>query len=105
MGCEFAQTSEWNHEKSLEWHLLQYEPHKGVKSFVQAINQLYRNNTALYEKNFDGTGFEWIDTSDVKSSILIYMRKGNNPDDKMVIALNMTPVPRHSDKSGDIIEK
>lgn len=92
-GSEFAQTAEWNHQQSLDWHLLQFSPHKGIRNFVRALNELYTNNPCLYEKNFDGTGFEWIDNSDHSNSVLVFMRKGNDPSERIIVALNMTPVP------------
>jgi len=100
MGDEFAQTSEWDHEKSLDWHLLQYEPHKGMLTFVKKLNELYRHNKALFEKSFEGTGFEWIDASDSANSVIVFMRKGNNIADRLVIAMNMTPVPRKDYRIG-----
>lgn len=100
MGCEFAQTAEWNHERSLDWHLLNYAPHSGMQQLVRALNLLYRDQTALHEKNFDGTGFEWIDASDAENSIVIYQRKGNASGDRVVIALNLTPVPRENYRIG-----
>ena len=99
-GCEFAQTSEWNHEQSLDWHLLQYAPHQGMQRFVKALNHLYRNNAALYEKSFEGTGFEFIDNSDNANSVLVYLRKGHELDEQIVVALNMTPVPRNEYRIG-----
>ena len=100
MGCEFGQTSEWNYEQSLDWHLLQYAPHKGMKEFVKELNTLYKNTPALYEKSFDGTGFEWIDNTDSHNSVLVFVRKGNNEQDKIVIAINLTPVPRENYRIG-----
>ena len=67
MGDEFAQTGEWNHETSLDWHLLQYEPHKGMQTYMKTLNRLYRSQPALYKKAFEGTGFEWIDASDLSA--------------------------------------
>jgi 1,4-alpha-glucan branching enzyme len=100
MGCEFGQTSEWNHSSSLDWHLLQYEPHQGMQHFVKAINNLYKNNPALYEKAFEGTGFEWIDNTDHTNSVMVYLRKSNTVGQEIVIAMNMTPVPRHDYRIG-----
>jgi len=92
-GCEFAQTAEWNHEQSLDWHLLQFAPHNGMQRFVKGLNHMYRSENALFEKQFEATGFEWIDASDHGNSILIYMRKGNIESENLVIALNLTPIP------------
>jgi 1,4-alpha-glucan branching enzyme len=100
MGAEFGQGSEWNFERSLEWYVLQYPNHNGIKETVKALNRLYRSEPALYEKGFDYTGFEWIDGGNANDSILVYARKGYNPDDDLVVVLNMTPVIRHDFRVG-----
>ena len=100
MGAEFGQGTEWNFEKSLEWYVLQYPNHNGIKETVKALNKLYRSEPALYEKGFDYTGFEWIDGGNANDSILVYARKGYNPDDDLVVVLNMTPVIRHDFRVG-----
>lgn len=100
MGCEFAQTAEWNHETSLDWHLLEFGYHQGIQRFVKSLNKLYTTTPALFEKQFDGTGFEWIDNSDHSNSVMIYLRKSHSLDDSMVIALNLTPVPRQHYRIG-----
>lgn len=94
MGGEFGQTAEWKFDTSLDWHLLEYAPHKGMAACVKALNQLYKTEPALYERNFSADGFEWIDTTDRENSVITYCRKGNNPDDTVLIVLNMTPIPR-----------
>lgn len=100
MGNEFAQTREWNPEYSLDWHLLEYEPHAGMQKIITALNNLYRNEPALYERNFDASGFEWIVNNDADNSVMIYSRKGNNPKDDLIIAVNLTPVPRENYRFG-----
>jgi 1,4-alpha-glucan branching enzyme len=100
MGCEFAQTSEWNHSVSLDWHLTQYAPHRGIQQFIRKLNNLYTHFPALYAKSYEGTGFEWIDMSDRASSVVVFMRKGLNPEDRVVVVLNMTPVPRENYRIG-----
>jgi 1,4-alpha-glucan branching enzyme len=100
MGAEFGQGTEWNFEKSLEWYVLQYPNHNGIKETVKALNKLYRSEPALYEKGFDYTGFEWIDGGNANDSILVYARKGYNADDDLVVVLNMTPVIRHDFRVG-----
>jgi len=100
MGCEFGQWSEWNHEKSLDWHLLEYSPHRGVQLWVKHLNQLYRTERALYENDFSADGFEWIDCNDSENCILVMLRKGNLPEDSLVIILNFTPVPREGYRLG-----
>jgi 1,4-alpha-glucan branching enzyme len=100
MGCEFAQSAEWNFNQSLDWHLLEYAPHQGIKSTITALNKLYKSEPALYEKSFDSGGFEWIEGGDAENSVLVYSRKGNNPVDDLLIVLNMTPVPRKAWRIG-----
>jgi 1,4-alpha-glucan branching enzyme len=99
-GSEFGQSSEWNFEGSLDWYLLQYEPHKGVKELVKALNTLYKKEPALYEKQFSAEGFEWIDYGDSKNSVFTYIRKGNDEKDDMIVACNMSPVPKEKYKLG-----
>ena len=94
MGAEFGQTSEWNFNQSLDWHLLQYAPHQGIKALVKSLNSIYKSEPALYEKSFERSGFEWIEGGDMVQSVLVYRRMGNKEEDDLVIALNLTPVPR-----------
>jgi 1,4-alpha-glucan branching enzyme len=100
MGAEFGQGTEWNYEQSLDWHVLQYANHTGIKETVKALNKLYRDEPALYEKAFEGSGFEWIDGGNANDSVLVYTRKGVNSDNDLVIVLNMTPVVRHDFRVG-----
>jgi len=100
MGCEFGQTSEWNYDQSLDWHLLEFAPHKGMAQCVKALNQLYRTEPAMYERSFSPDGFQWIDTSDHENSVIIYMRKGEKPGETLIVALNMTPIPRPGYRMG-----
>jgi 1,4-alpha-glucan branching enzyme len=100
MGAEFGQTSEWSFEGSLDWHLLQYEPHKGVHEFIKDLNKLYRSEKALHEQSFSGEGFEWIDLSDSDNSVMTYLRKGKNPKDDLLVACNFTPVVRKDYRIG-----
>ncbi len=95
MGGEFAQTSEWNYHTQLDWDLLQYDLHKGMQTLIRDLNNLYRSAPALYEKQFSYEGFDWNDVSDHQHSIFIYERKGNKDKDHLLVALNMTPEPRH----------
>ena len=91
MGNEFAQTHEWDFTQSLDWHLLKYPVHKGMQDFVKKLNHLYRNETALYENNFSPDGMEWVEANDADNSIFIYLRKGKNEDDVLMVVLNLTP--------------
>jgi 1,4-alpha-glucan branching enzyme len=94
MGGEFGQRSEWNHDHSLEWHLLQYEPHRGLQRWVKDLNHLYRTEPALHEWDFEPRGFEWIDCNDNQSSTISLIRKGKSTDDILLLVCNFTPVPR-----------
>ena len=92
MGGEFGQTSEWNFESSLDWHLLQYGFHDGIKKCITDLNALYKTHPALYEKQFTAEGFEWINYSDNENSVLAYIRKGINEKENLIVVCNMTPV-------------
>ncbi len=94
MGGEFGQWTEWNADESLEWHLLQYEPHQKLSRFVQDLNWLYRSQPALYQVDFHYSGFEWIDFHDWENSLVSFIRRARNPEDFLVFACNFTPVPR-----------
>lgn len=99
-GAEFGQSEEWNFQSSLDWHLLQYKPHKGMQEYVKALNKVYKSQPALFEKQFSFEGFEWIDYGDAEHSVLVYIRKGNKPKDNLIIACNMTPVPLENYRIG-----
>lgn len=108
-GGEFGQTSEWSFEGSLDWHLLDYEVHKGAQTLVKDLNKLYKTEPALFEKQFSHEGFEWIDHSDHQNSVMTYVRKGNNEEDNLLVILNFTPIPRNDyriglPKKGTLIE-
>ncbi len=94
MGCEFGQWKEWNFDESLDWHLLQWDTHQGLKKCMADLNRIYRNEPALYELDFDGSGFEWIDCHNWESSTFVFLRKAKDPRDHLVVAANFTPVPR-----------
>ena len=99
-GAEFGQSEEWNFQESLDWHLLQYDFHKGVQSLVADLNIFYKKEGALHEKQFNAEGFEWIDYNDAENSVLVYIRKGKNEAENIIVALNMTPVPRENYRIG-----
>ena len=94
MGGEFGQWDEWNHDKSLDWHLLKFKPHRLLQKYVMDINYLYQSEPALFEVDFSYEGFEWIDFHDTEQSIISFIRKAKNPQDFLVIVCNLTPVPR-----------
>ncbi len=98
MGCEFAQGDEWDHASALDWYVLDYPLHQGVKTLVKDLNHIYRNQQCLHIYDFDQHGFEWIDCHDAPQSILNYLRRSDN--DFVVIALNFTPIPRHNYRLG-----
>lgn len=99
-GSEFGQTNEWNFQGSLDWHLLQYDVHKGAQNLVKDLNKLYKKETALHQKQFSPEGFEWIDHGDHENSVMTYIRKGENEKDNVIIILNLTPVVRENYRIG-----
>jgi 1,4-alpha-glucan branching enzyme len=99
-GCEFGQSEEWNFQNSLDWHLLEYESHKGIQELMKALNKFYKSQPALYEKQFVPEGFEWIDYSDAENSVITFIRKGNKPKDNLIIVCNLTPIPREDYRIG-----
>ncbi|WP_067037189.1 1,4-alpha-glucan branching protein GlgB [Allomuricauda sp. CP2A] len=100
MGGEFGQSSEWNFQESLNWHLTQYDFHAGIQEVIKDLNKLYKTNPALYEKQFNPEGFQWIEYNDRENTVVTYIRKGNNPKDDLIIACNFTPVPRENYRVG-----
>jgi 1,4-alpha-glucan branching enzyme len=94
MGGEFGQWSEWNHETSLDWHLLEGPLHRSLRHWIGDLNRLLRERPALYANDFDKQGFEWIDASDADQSILAYLRRGRQGE-LLLVVCNFTPVPRH----------
>lgn len=100
MGGEFGQSSEWNHDHSLAWHLLQYEPHSKALTFVKELNTHYKSEPALYHYSFNQSGFEWIDYSDRENSVMAYQRKSDKNEDLLIVICNFTPEPRHHYRIG-----
>jgi 1,4-alpha-glucan branching enzyme len=94
MGDEFGQEREWNHDQSLDWHLLGDELHQGVLTLVRDLNALIRNTKALHELDHEHAGFQWIDAADRSSSIVSFQRCGRGPEDHVVVIVNFTPVVR-----------
>jgi len=95
MGDEFGQTSEWNYKSELDWQLLQYDPHRSMKDCVAALNELLRNQRALYENQFTIHGFEWVDLNHRAESVIVFKRKAKDPAEDLLVILNMTPVIRN----------
>lgn len=100
MGAEFGQSSEWNFETGLDWHLTQFDFHAGIQEVIKDLNKVYKNNPALYEKQFSSDGFQWIEYNDQENTVLTYLRKGQDPKDDLIIACNFTPVPREDYRVG-----
>lgn len=95
MGQEFGQWREWSEERSLDWHLVeQFEPHAKLKAWVRDLNQFYLEQPALWEHDFDPSGFEWIEANDADNSIFAFLRYADNRDDFLVVVCNFTPVAR-----------
>jgi 1,4-alpha-glucan branching enzyme len=94
MGNEFGQSTEWNYKSELDWHLLQFEPHRKLRDCVRDLNLLYRQEPALHELQFEPGGFEWVDLDHRSESVMSFRRKGRSPKDDIVAVLNMTPVVR-----------
>lgn len=93
MGMEFGQWSEWNVWGDLEWQLLQYDSHQQLKRFMQDLNHLYRQESALYTQDFSEEGFEWIDCSDNRHSVISFIRRSKDTDDFIITVCNFTPQP------------
>ena len=100
MGGEFAQEQEWNHDNSLDWHLLSDPDHKGVQTLVRDLNHAYRSIPALHERDCEGRGFEWIVSDDRDNSVIAWLRHGEKEDSIAVVVSNFTPVSRREYRIG-----
>ena len=100
MGGEFGQSAEWNFEGSLDWHLLQYDYHDGVKKVITDLNTLYKTQPALHEKQFSPEGIEWINYSDHQNAVMSFIRKGKNAKDDLIVVCNFTQVVRQNYRIG-----
>jgi 1,4-alpha-glucan branching enzyme len=100
MGGEFGQWSEWVHDGSLDWYLLDSAPHLGLQKWVSHLNRLYRGEPALYEMDCNPGGFEWIDCGDAESSVVSLLRKAKSASSVVLVVCNFTPVPRHNYRVG-----
>ena len=94
MGCEFGQVSEWSHDRSLDWDVLQYPVHRGLMNWVEQLNRVYRSESPLHWFDNDPRGFEWVDCNDAPGSIIALLRKGKDGENPVLIVCNFTPVPR-----------
>jgi 1,4-alpha-glucan branching enzyme len=95
MGCEFGQEREWNHEQSLDWHLLEQSEHRGIQNLVRDLNGVYRTTTALHELDCEGEGFAWLISDDTDNSVFAWMRNGRDSAARCLVVVNFTPTVRH----------
>ena len=99
MGSELAQRAEWNHDRSLDWHLLDYEPHRGVQQLIRDLNATYKGTPALFERDYSEDGFEWIDWNDRDNSVLSWLRRDRHGG-YVICVSNFTPVSRSDFRLG-----
>jgi 1,4-alpha-glucan branching enzyme len=100
MGQEFAQRHEWTEAQSLDWHLLQWDAHRGIQRLIGDLNRLPKMEPALHQVDFEWQGFEWIDANDGENSVLSFLRRGRSPEEYVVVIINATPVVRHGYRVG-----
>ena len=100
MGCEFGQEREWNHDQSLDWHLLDNPLHAGVQRLMRDLNHLYKETPALYEQDFVPAGFEWIEHNDAERSVISFIRLGHDDKTYLVVVSNFTPVAQKGYRLG-----
>ena len=99
-GCEIAQWREWRHDESVDWHLLDWDMHRGVQRLVGDLNTLYKAEPALHQVDFDWTGFEWLELHDWENSVLAFVRRARDRDDEVVVVCNFTPIVRENYRVG-----
>jgi len=100
MGGEIGQFAEWDYESSIDWHLLDYPMHAGVKELVGDLNTLYRSHPALFANDHVHKGFSWVEANDGDNSVLAFLRFGDHKEDTMLAVCNFTPVVRHDYRLG-----
>ncbi|MDE3080424.1 MAG: 1,4-alpha-glucan branching protein GlgB [Paracoccaceae bacterium] len=100
MGCEFAQGAEWNHSRSLDWHLLERPQHRGMQNLIRDLNHLYRSTPALHVNDCQPEGFQWLEANDAENSVFAFIRRGGPQDPAVVVAINFTPVERRGYRLG-----
>jgi 1,4-alpha-glucan branching enzyme len=100
MGNEFGQWSEWNHDASLDWDLLEDPLHAGMRHWLGDLNALYRSDPALHQLDSNAAGFEWVDCNDTQRSIISFLRQGRNPHEQLLFVCNFTPVVRQNYRVG-----
>ncbi|MBI5183888.1 MAG: 1,4-alpha-glucan branching protein GlgB [Nitrospinae bacterium] len=96
MGGEFGQWREWDHKNSLDWHLLEYQPHQKLQTFLKDLNRVHKSEPSLYEIDFHHSGFEWIDCHDCDNSVLAFARKGKDQKNMLIFICNFTPICRYN---------
>lgn len=100
MGGEFGQFAEWNHSQSLDWHLLDFPMHSKLLRYTSKLNELYKSHPALFENDFEESGFEWVDINDKDNGVISFLRKGKTAQDTMLVVCNLTPVHRSDYRVG-----
>lgn len=100
MGGEFGQSSEWNHDGSLDWHLLQYPLHQGIQMLIKDLNAFYKKEKGLYQYAFDIKGFRWIDYGDRENSVIAFQRQADDKEDLLIVVCNFTPEVRYHYRVG-----
>ena len=94
MGGEIGQWNEWNHESSIDWHLLDYPLHSGIRRWVEDLNRFYKSEPAMHEIDFSYEGFDWADFKDYEQSVISFLRKSRGEKEMVLVVCNFTPVPR-----------
>ena len=100
MGNEIAQSEEWNHNNSLDWHLLEFDKHKGMQKLYKDLNSLYKTMPALHELDTSYEGFKWLDHNDANNSVLSFVRRAKTTTDDVIVICNFTPIPRQNYRVG-----
>jgi len=100
MGGEFGQEREWNHDQSLDWHLLDDPFHRGMQALIRDLNALYRATPALHERDAEASGFQWLVSDDADNSVIAWARRGESEAETVIVVSNFTPVPREGYRIG-----
>jgi 1,4-alpha-glucan branching enzyme len=100
MGCEIAQEQEWSHERSLDWHLLEDPGHDGMRRLVRDLNHVYRDARALWDVDFEASGFAWLEPNDAENNVVSFLRRSEKGEDVLVALCNLSPVPRYGYRMG-----
>jgi 1,4-alpha-glucan branching enzyme len=100
MGSEFGQSAEWRYDAALDWHLLEYLDHEGIRVLVRDLNHLYRSEPLLGQNDFNPQGFQWVACWDSSSSVVSYVRQSQSTDDCIFVVCNFTAVMRQNYRIG-----